>query len=100
MENRTTGRLLVSRASSRPGRMKIIKLKIAHKLLMISGLLFGLNFAGCYFSVWLQAYQHKYQVIVTVNQSGEARLELLVFPVMMIIMVVSLVTAIAGAKKI
>jgi hypothetical protein len=80
-------------------RLKVIKAKIARKLLMISGLVFGLNFAVCYFSVWLQAYQNKYQVVVTVNQFGEARLELLVFPVMIGIMVVSLIIAVAGAKK-
>jgi hypothetical protein len=76
-----------------------MKAIIIKKFVIIAGIALGLVFAGFFFQVWLEAYQNKYQVIVTVNQVGEARVELFLFPIFMLIMVISLVIAIIELRR-
>jgi hypothetical protein len=68
-------------------------------LLVVLGLAWGLVFSGFFFNVWYKAYENKYQVVVNVNSKGEARIELVVFPVMMLVIAVAFVVEIIELRK-
>jgi hypothetical protein len=66
--------------------------------LMFSGLLFGFGMTVLLFLTWLTAYFHPSKtVLVTINKSGEANLELFMFFILIDFLIVCLVY---GLKRI